>query len=59
LLASLETIEKVFEEDFLERDNIRESIERREIGNFEKTLRKLLKDNVENNTIKFAMINPN
>jgi len=56
LLASLETINKVFEESFLERENIRERIERREIANFEKTLRKLVKDDVENKTIKFAIL---
>lgn len=56
LLASLETIERLFDDNFLERENIRESIERREISNFEKTLRKLLKDNIENNTIKFEVL---
>lgn len=56
LLSSLETIEKLFDGNFLERDNIRECIERREIANFEKTLRKLLKDNIENETIKFEVL---
>lgn len=57
LLASLETINRIFGDDFLERDNIRASIERREISNFEKTLRKLMPDKIENNQIRFGILN--
>ena len=53
LLSSLETIKKIFDEDFLVRDNNFERIERREISNFEKTIRILTPDAIENKLIKF------
>ena len=56
LLASLETIDLIFERDFLDRDKIRESIERREISNFEKTLRTLMPERIESNLIKFDIL---
>jgi hypothetical protein len=56
LSASLETMRYIFEEDFLDRDNNREHIERREIANFEKVIRKLLPDAEEDKTIKFDLL---
>ena len=56
LLSSLETINRFFEKDFLERDNNFERIGRREISNFEKTIRILVPDSIENKLIKFETL---
>ncbi len=56
LTASLKTIDLVFDRDFLQRDHNREYIERREISNFEKTLRRQIPDGDENTTIKFEIL---
>lgn len=53
LLSSLETINRIFDQDFLVRNNNFERIERREISNFEKTIRILVPDSIENQLIKF------
>jgi predicted nucleotide-binding protein len=53
LLSSLETINRIFSADFLARENNLEKIHRREISNFEKTIRMLVPDDVEDNFIKF------
>lgn len=57
LLSSLETIIRIFDSDFLARDNNFERIERREISNFEKTIRILTPDAIENKLIKFDLLN--
>jgi len=56
LLSSLETINRIFDNDFLIRDKNFERIERREISNFEKTIRILTPDSIENNLIRFATL---
>ncbi|OJW70287.1 TIR domain-containing protein [Spirosoma sp. 48-14] len=57
LLSSLETVNKIFSQDFLVRDNNLDRIQRREISNFEKTIRILVPDNIENELIKFDTLN--
>lgn len=57
LLSSLETVNKTFSADFLARDDNMDRIQRREIANFEKTIRIMVPDAIENNLIKFALLN--
>jgi len=52
LLASKFAIEKVFDDNFLNHRNNREIIERKEILNFEKTMRVLIPDDLEDISIK-------
>lgn len=56
LLSSLETVNKIFSADFLARDDNFDRIQRREIANFEKTIRIMVPDAIENNLIKFALL---
>ena len=56
LLSSHETITKLFSSDFLARDNNLERIQRREISNFEKAIRIMVPDNIENDLIKFDIL---
>jgi hypothetical protein len=56
LLSSYETINKMFSPDFLARDNNIDKIQRREISNFEKTLRIMVPDAIENQLIKFDLL---
>ncbi|GAB2562157.1 TIR domain-containing protein [Spirosoma aerophilum] len=56
LLSSLETVNRIFSQDFLVRDNNLDRIQRREISNFEKTIRILVPDNIENELIKFDIL---
>jgi hypothetical protein len=56
LLSSRETINKMFSEEFLASDNNIEKIQRREISNFEKTIRIMVPDSIENQTIKFDLL---
>ncbi|GAB3639308.1 hypothetical protein GCM10027422_48990 [Hymenobacter arcticus] len=56
LLSSHEMIGKIFTPEFLARDNNSDRIQRREIANFEKTLRILVPDDVEDKFIKFSIL---
>ncbi len=56
LLSSLETINRIFEKDFLKKDDNFKRIERREISNFEKTIRLLVPSKIENKLIKFDIL---
>lgn len=56
LLASLETVGKIFSDDFLATDDNMDRIQRREIANFEKTIRILVPDAIENDLIKFDLL---
>ena len=56
LLSSLETIGKIFSDDFLATDDNMDMIQRREIANFEKTIRILVPDAIENELIKFDLL---
>lgn len=56
LLSSHETIKKMFSDEFLARDNNIDRIQRREISNFEKTIRIMVPDAVENQIIKFGFL---
>jgi hypothetical protein len=56
LLSSLETINRIFEKDFLKKDDNFKRIERREISNFEKTIRLLVPSKIENRLIKFDIL---
>ena len=56
LLSSHEMIHKIFSDEFLARDNNSDRIQRREIANFEKTLRIMVPDAVEDKLIKFAIL---
>lgn len=56
LLSSHETITRLFSPDFLVRDNNADRMQRREISNFEKTLRIMVPDNIENELIKFDIL---
>ena len=56
LLSSLETINRIFSTEFLVRDDNGERIQRREIANFEKTIRILVPDTIEEQQIKFDIL---
>jgi len=56
LLASKFAIDKVFDDNFLNHGNNREIIERKEIVNFEKTLRVLIPDYLEDISIKIERL---
>ncbi|MDQ1086770.1 TIR domain-containing protein [Siphonobacter sp. SORGH_AS_1065] len=56
LLSSLEAVKKIFSEDFLARDDNMDRIQRREIANFEKTMRIMVPDAIENNLIRFDLL---
>ncbi|RYE18178.1 MAG: hypothetical protein EOP45_14550 [Sphingobacteriaceae bacterium] len=56
LLSSYETINKMFSAEFLARDNNIDKIQKREIANFEKTIRIMVSDDIENQLIKFDFL---